>query len=315
MGISYGTHVALQYARAFPEHVDRLILDSIVGPDGPDRLPARHLPQPAARARRAVRPRRLSQRDEGPGGRRGRARAADQRERSAARRLLRRGRPQARHAVLHARRALLPAHRGRPEPVPAGGAAGRHERRAPRRQRAAHAPAAHRPGRPDARGGPVGRPQRRHRLHRRDAALPARGVRARPRGDRPAGAGGDPADRLRPVRSPDRPAHELRRRLPGLARRRDPRAVHRAAARRAGAAARRPPGHAHAARERARHRPGAAALDDRGPQGLGPRRARQRHHRLHGAGAGALHRGRRGRPPVPGPRQRRRARRRCRRTR
>ena len=49
----------------------------------------------------------------------------------------------------------------------------------------------------------------------------------------------------------------------------------------------------------------AAALDDRGPQGLGPRRARQRHHRLHGAGAGALHRGRRGRPSVPEPRQRR----------
>jgi pimeloyl-ACP methyl ester carboxylesterase len=36
MGISYGTHVALQYARAFPQHVDRLILDSIVGPNGPD---------------------------------------------------------------------------------------------------------------------------------------------------------------------------------------------------------------------------------------------------------------------------------------
>jgi len=36
MGISYGTHVALQYARAFPQNVDRLILDSIVGPDGPD---------------------------------------------------------------------------------------------------------------------------------------------------------------------------------------------------------------------------------------------------------------------------------------
>jgi pimeloyl-ACP methyl ester carboxylesterase len=36
MGISYGTHVALQYARAFPSHVSRLILDSIVGPDGPD---------------------------------------------------------------------------------------------------------------------------------------------------------------------------------------------------------------------------------------------------------------------------------------
>ncbi|MEA2245628.1 MAG: hypothetical protein QOH46_157, partial [Solirubrobacteraceae bacterium] len=36
MGISYGTHVALQYARAFPQNVDRLILDSIVGPDGPE---------------------------------------------------------------------------------------------------------------------------------------------------------------------------------------------------------------------------------------------------------------------------------------
>jgi pimeloyl-ACP methyl ester carboxylesterase len=36
MGVSYGTQVALQYARAFPQHVDRLILDSIVGPDGPD---------------------------------------------------------------------------------------------------------------------------------------------------------------------------------------------------------------------------------------------------------------------------------------
>src|SRR5829696_3393530 len=36
MGISYGTHVALQYARAFPGRTDRLVLDSIVGPDGPD---------------------------------------------------------------------------------------------------------------------------------------------------------------------------------------------------------------------------------------------------------------------------------------
>src|SRR3954470_21517405 len=36
MGISYGTHVALQYARAFPQNVDRLVLDSIVGPNGPD---------------------------------------------------------------------------------------------------------------------------------------------------------------------------------------------------------------------------------------------------------------------------------------
>jgi pimeloyl-ACP methyl ester carboxylesterase len=36
MGISYGTHVALQYARTFPAQTERLILDSIVGPDGPD---------------------------------------------------------------------------------------------------------------------------------------------------------------------------------------------------------------------------------------------------------------------------------------
>jgi pimeloyl-ACP methyl ester carboxylesterase len=35
-GISYGTDVALQYARAFPDRVDRLILDSIVGPSGPN---------------------------------------------------------------------------------------------------------------------------------------------------------------------------------------------------------------------------------------------------------------------------------------
>ncbi|MDP9344583.1 MAG: alpha/beta hydrolase, partial [Actinomycetota bacterium] len=36
MGISYGTHVALQYARAYPDHVAKLVLDSIVGPDQPD---------------------------------------------------------------------------------------------------------------------------------------------------------------------------------------------------------------------------------------------------------------------------------------
>jgi pimeloyl-ACP methyl ester carboxylesterase len=36
MGVSYGTHVAMQYARAFPQNVDRLVLDSIVGPEGPD---------------------------------------------------------------------------------------------------------------------------------------------------------------------------------------------------------------------------------------------------------------------------------------
>ena len=34
MGVSYGTYVAQQYARTYPDHVDRLVLDSVVGPDG-----------------------------------------------------------------------------------------------------------------------------------------------------------------------------------------------------------------------------------------------------------------------------------------
>jgi len=36
MGVSYGTFVAQQYARLFPEHTDRLILDSVVGAHGID---------------------------------------------------------------------------------------------------------------------------------------------------------------------------------------------------------------------------------------------------------------------------------------
>jgi pimeloyl-ACP methyl ester carboxylesterase len=47
-GTSYGTHVALQYARTFPAQTDRLILDSVVGPDGPDPFlldTYRHLPR------------------------------------------------------------------------------------------------------------------------------------------------------------------------------------------------------------------------------------------------------------------------------
>ncbi len=35
-GISYGTYVAIQYARAYPQRVERLILDSVVGPEGID---------------------------------------------------------------------------------------------------------------------------------------------------------------------------------------------------------------------------------------------------------------------------------------
>ena len=36
MGVSYGTFVAQQYARLFPQHTDRLILDSVVGAKGID---------------------------------------------------------------------------------------------------------------------------------------------------------------------------------------------------------------------------------------------------------------------------------------
>ena len=35
-GVSYGTKVALEYAARYPSHVDGLILDSVVRPDGPD---------------------------------------------------------------------------------------------------------------------------------------------------------------------------------------------------------------------------------------------------------------------------------------
>src|SRR4051812_1671565 len=35
-GVSYGTKVATQYAARYPSHVEGLILDSVVGPDGPD---------------------------------------------------------------------------------------------------------------------------------------------------------------------------------------------------------------------------------------------------------------------------------------
>lgn len=37
-GVSYGTKVALDYASRYPEHVDRMVLDSVVRPEGPDAL-------------------------------------------------------------------------------------------------------------------------------------------------------------------------------------------------------------------------------------------------------------------------------------
>jgi len=37
-GISYGSKVALAYATRYPDHVERMVLDSVVGADGPDPL-------------------------------------------------------------------------------------------------------------------------------------------------------------------------------------------------------------------------------------------------------------------------------------
>ncbi|MGE5636073.1 MAG: alpha/beta hydrolase [Nocardioidaceae bacterium] len=37
-GVSYGTKVALAYAQRYPDHVERLVLDSVVEPGGPDPL-------------------------------------------------------------------------------------------------------------------------------------------------------------------------------------------------------------------------------------------------------------------------------------
>ena len=120
MGISYGTHVALQYARAFPQHVDRLILDSIVGPDGPDAFlldTYRNLPRvlteqcahgacrnatkdPVADVAALVR------RINASGPLRGDYYDAQGKVRAT--------------QLRHARRAVLPAHRRRSQPVPAG---------------------------------------------------------------------------------------------------------------------------------------------------------------------------------------------------
>ena len=152
MGISYGTNVALQYARAFPEHVDRLILDSIVGPDGPDAFlldTYRNLPRVLDRAvrataRAATRPRtrwptwaRSCARINASGPLRGDYYDADGRKRAT------------QYSTPDELSFLLIAGDLNPflqAALPAG-----HQRRAPRRHRAAHAPAAHRPGRPDAR--------------------------------------------------------------------------------------------------------------------------------------------------------------------
>ena len=125
MGVSYGTHVALQYARTFPARTDRLVLDSIVGPDGPDPFlldTLRNLPRvlrtqcaggvcagvdrrdPVADLAAVVR--RLARRPV----------AGDRRRRAG---------PAADRALPHRRGAAVPHDRRRPQPLPAGAAARR----------------------------------------------------------------------------------------------------------------------------------------------------------------------------------------------
>ena len=56
-GISYGTELALAYARAHPDRVERLILDSVVDPDDARPLRPRELPRHGAvAALRSARP-------------------------------------------------------------------------------------------------------------------------------------------------------------------------------------------------------------------------------------------------------------------
>ena len=51
--ISYGTRVAVEYARRYPDRVERMILDSAIGPDAPDSL-ARETFEAVARVLRSV---------------------------------------------------------------------------------------------------------------------------------------------------------------------------------------------------------------------------------------------------------------------
>ena len=50
-GTSYGTKVALEYAERYPEHVEALVLDSVVPPERPRTLRALHPPGVGAGAR------------------------------------------------------------------------------------------------------------------------------------------------------------------------------------------------------------------------------------------------------------------------
>ncbi|MBO0851437.1 MAG: alpha/beta fold hydrolase [Pseudonocardia sp.] len=67
IGASYGTLVAARYAIAHPDHVARLVLDSVVPHDGLDPAKPDKLSRPAARTCTACGAMRLRRRPGGPG--------------------------------------------------------------------------------------------------------------------------------------------------------------------------------------------------------------------------------------------------------
>ena len=122
MGVSYGTHVALQYARTFPARTDRLVLDSIVGPDGPDPFlldTLRNLPRVLRTAVRRAASARASRPTRWPTWPRSCAGSRDGPDRGDRRR---RAGPAAHRALPQRRGAAVPHDRRRPQPLPAGAA-------------------------------------------------------------------------------------------------------------------------------------------------------------------------------------------------
>jgi pimeloyl-ACP methyl ester carboxylesterase len=260
MGISYGTHVALQYARAFPQNVDRLILDSVVGPNGPEPFlldTYRNLPRVLREQCRAGRCRGITndpvadlaalvQRLNASGPLRGTY--VD--ERGRRRRTAYASPDELAFLLIEGDlnpllQAALPG---------AISAARRGDLSALMRLRRI------------GQGAPTRTSDLSIGLNVTTGCLDRRAAA----GDRGGRAGRDPAGAARAVRRADRVPDELRRRLPPVAQRRGAPAVHRPAARRARAAARRAPGSAHADRERARHRGAAPARERGGAARLGP---------------------------------------------
>ncbi len=130
-GVSYGTKVALGYAAKYPQHVERLVLDSVVEPTGPGAFSQESLAA-VPRILRTLCVRGCEEITQGPAGRSRGAAVLDARG-FAVRAAGRRGRPaQARPdrpaaapgAVV--RRGLRPHSARRAARRPAGGARGRH---------------------------------------------------------------------------------------------------------------------------------------------------------------------------------------------